>query len=344
MKAVVVEEFGPVGQARVMDVKDPLPGPGQVVIDIMASEANYPDILVMEGQYQIKPPLPFSPGKAAAGLISAVGVGVAKLKIGDPVSVQVEYGAYAEKLLAPAHSCFLMPLHMPFEVGAALGLVYQTSHFALLERAGFTPGQSVLVLGASGGVGSAAVQLAKAMGASVVIGGVLGEKNMALAKQIGCDKVIDLSIGDLHNGLRDAVYAVTDGKGCDIVIDPVGGEANAAALRAMAWRGRMVIIGFASGTIPVIKANYLLVKNITVSGLQWSDYRDRTPALVRQAQEEIFTHWSAGKLNPHISKTLPLARFAEALEDLRQGMVQGKIILMTEEEDVKNKAETALPQ
>jgi NADPH2:quinone reductase len=327
MKAVLVEEFAPLQQAKIVEVDDPVPGEGEVVVEIAASEANFPDILVMEGKYQVKPPLPFSPGKAAAGRISAVGAGVNELKIGDPVSVQVEYGAYAQKLRASALSCFRMPSSMPFEVGAALGLVYQTSHFALIERAGFVPGQSVLVLGASGGIGSAAVQLAKALGASVVIGGVLGADNVDAAKRIGCDHVIDMAMEDLRNGLREAVYAVTGGKGCDIVIDPVGGDANAAALRAMAWRGRMVIIGFASGTIPTIKANYLLVKNIAVSGLQWSDYRERTPELVRAAQEEIFHLWEEGKLNPLISQVLPLSRFAEALEALRHGRVQGKIVL-----------------
>ena len=328
MKAVLVRRFGPVAQARVEAVNDPAPGAGEVVIDVGASEANYPDILVMEGAYQIKPPLPFSPGKAAAGTVSAVGPDVTDLQIGDRVAVQVEYGAYAEKLLVPVHSCFAMPEGMPFEVGAALGLVYQTSHFALVERASFKAGDSVLVLGASGGIGSASVQLAKAMGAPIVIGAVLGEDNFRVAREIGCDHVIDLStIGDIRDGLRAGIHSVTDGKGCDIVIDPVGGDANAAALRAMAWRARMVIIGFASGTIPVIKANYLLVKNIAVSGLQWSDYRDRTPELVRAAQDEIFALWKDGKLKPLISRTLPLSSFAEALEALRGGRVQGKIVL-----------------
>jgi NADPH2:quinone reductase len=327
MKAVLVQEFAPLQQARVIEVEDPVPGKGEVVVDVLAAEANYPDILVMEGKYQVKPPLPFSPGKAAAGRISAIGAGVEELRIGDPVAVQVEYGAYAQKLRALARSCFRMPVAMPFEVGAALGLVYQTSHFALVERAGFKPGQSVLVLGASGGIGSASVQLAKAMGASLVIGGVLGKDNADAARRIGCDHVVDMAMDDLHGGLREAVHAVTDGKGCDIVIDPVGGDANAAALRAIAWCGRMVIIGFASGTIPTIKANYLLVKNIAVSGLQWSDYRERTPDLVRAAQEEIFRLWEEGKLCPLISDVLPLARFAEALEALRHGRVQGKIVL-----------------
>lgn len=328
MKAVVVREFAPVRQASVAMIPDPTPGEGEVVIDVLAAEANFPDILVMEGKYQIKPPLPFSPGKAAAGRVSAIGAAVECLRFGDPVAVQVEYGAYAQKLRARAESCFVMPASMPFEIGAALGLVYQTSHFALTERAAFKPGESVLVLGASGGIGSASVQLAKAMGASIVIGGVLGEENARVARDLGCDHVVDLAMEDLNNGLREAVHAATGGKGCDIVIDPVGGAANAAALRAMAWCGRMVIIGFASGEIPAIKANYLLVKNIAVMGLQWSDYRDRKPELVDKAQKEIFALWERGQLKPLISRTLPLENFGEALEALRNSQVQGKIVLL----------------
>ncbi|ATE64386.1 NADPH:quinone oxidoreductase family protein [Rhizorhabdus dicambivorans] len=327
MKAVLVNEFGPIGNARYTEVAAPLPGNDDLLIEVRASEANYPDLLVMEGKYQIKPPLPFSPGKAAAGIVTAAGANVEGFAIGSRVAAQVEYGAYAEQLIVPHRSAFRLPEAMPFDVAAALGLVYQTSYFALVHRASFKPGDSVLVLGASGGVGSAAVQLAKAMGASVVIGGVLGAENMQVATALGCDHVVDLAAADLRDGLREAVYGVTSGKGCDVVIDPVGGEANAAALRGLAWCGRMVIIGFASGNIPTIKTNYLLVKNIAVAGLQWSDYRERDPEGVRVAQQKIFQLWEEGKLKPHISKKLPLARFEEALEDLRHSRVQGKVIL-----------------
>ncbi len=327
MKAVYVREFGPLVQAEVADIPDPVPGPGEVVIAVKAAEANFPDILVMEGKYQVKPPLPFSPGKAAAGIVEAVGERVTSLKPGDRVAVQAEYGAYAEKLKTSAATCYPMPDGMPFDDAAALGLVYQTSHFALVERASFTPGETVLVLGASGGIGDASIQLAKALGAGIVIGGVLGEENAAIAKAAGADYTIDLGIDNLRDGLRDAVRQITDGHGADIVIDPVSGDANAAALRAMAWRGRMVIIGFSSGDIPVIKSNYLLVKNIAVSGLQWSDYRERDPAWVARVQDEIFTLYTAGKIKPRISKTLALEDYAEALSLLKAGKAHGKIIL-----------------
>jgi NADPH2:quinone reductase len=327
MKAVVVSEFAPFDQISVGELPDPKPGKGEVIIDVKAAELNYPDILVISGEYQIKPPRPFSPGKVAAGTVSAVGEGVTEFSIGDRVNAQVEYGAYAQKLRAPAVNVFQMPDGVDFVKGAALGLVYQTAHFALRERARMQQGDSVLVLGASGGIGVASLQLAKAFGASTVIAGVLGEANAEVARKCGADAVIDLGASDLRDGLRDAVRAVTNGRGADVVIDPVGGAANAAALRAMAWRGRMVIIGFASGEIPVIKANYLLVKNIEVSGLQWSDYRDRDPDWVRRVQAEIFSLHVAGKLNPFISRTFPLADFQQPLAWLRDGKAQGKLIL-----------------
>lgn len=329
MKAVIVEAFGPVENARVRTVADPLPGKGEVCIAVMAAETNFPDILVMEGNYQVKPPLPFSPGKAAAGVVESVGEGVSKFAPGDRVAVEVEYGAYAEKMIAPAASCFLIPDGISFEDAAALSLTYQTSHFALVERCQLKKGETVLVLGASGGIGFAAVQLARALGAGTVIAGTRGAAGIAAVQRAGADHVIDLSMDNLRDGLRDRVREITGGHGVDVVVDPVGGEANAAALRAMAWRARMVIIGFASGAIPTIKANYLLVKNITVSGLQWSDYRDRTPDWIATVQAQIFELFLQGKLKPFISRQLPLAEYGQALMAMREGKAQGKIILTT---------------
>jgi len=243
------------------------------------------------------------------------------------VSAQVEYGAYAQKLKTTAATCYPMPDDMGYEDAAALGLVYQTSHFALVERAAMAAGDIVLVLGASGGIGVASVQLAKALGAKCVIAGVLGEENAAIARAAGAGHTVELGLDNLHDGLRKFVHEITNGNGVDVVIDPVGGDANAAALRAMAWRGRMVIIGFASGDIPVIKANYLLVKNIAVSGLQWSDFRERDPVWVARVQDEIFALHTAGTLTPHISRTFSLEDYAQALRLLKAGEVQGKIIL-----------------
>jgi NADPH:quinone reductase len=327
MKAVVVKEFATFERIAVDEMPDPQPGPGEIVIDVKAVEVNYPDILVIAGNYQFKPPLPFSPGKAAAGVVSAVGDARTGFGLGQRVSVQVEYGAYAQKLRAQATSVFQIPDRVSFANAAALGLVYQTAHFALIERARMQPGESVLVLGASGGIGMASVQLAKALGAGTVIAGVRGNGTVGIAHNGGADTVLDLANMNLHDGIREAVYAATGGHGADVVIDPVGGPVSAAALRAMAWRGRMVIIGFASGEIPTFKANYLLVKNIEVSGLQWSDYRDRTPNSVRHVQEEIFQLHLAGKLKPIISRIFPLHDFKDALALLRDGKAQGKLIL-----------------
>ncbi|MEZ5738563.1 MAG: NADPH:quinone oxidoreductase family protein [Burkholderiaceae bacterium] len=328
MKAVLVERFAPFDQASVADLPDPQAAAGQVVVTIAAVEANYPDLLVMEGNYQIKPPLPFSPGKAAAGVITQIGEAVTDLKVGDRVAVQVEYGSYAEQLCCYATNCYPMPAELPFDEAAALGLVYQTAHFALVSRARIQPGETVLVLGASGGVGVAAVQLAKAFGARTVIAGVLGSDNADIARLAGADHTIELGAVDLRDELRDQVASFTDGHGVDVVIDPVGGMANAAALRAMAWCARMVIIGFASGQIPSIKANYLLVKNIEVSGLQWSDYRERNPQAVALVQQALFDLWLLGKIKPIISHRFALADYAKALSLLEQGRAQGKIILL----------------
>ena len=327
MKAVVVREFAPFENIAVGELPDPVAGKGEVVVDVKAAEVNYPDILVISGQYQVKPPLPFAPGKAAAGIVSAIGPGVESLKVGDSVAVQVEYGAYAQKLVAPAINVFPMPAGVSFTKAAALSLVYQTAHFALIERARMQKGDVVLALGASGGIGVASVQLAKALGAKAVIAGILGNENAKVATRAGADATVDLSADNLRDGLRDAVRNLTDGHGVDVVIDPVGGAANAAALRAMAWRGRMVIIGFAAGEIPTIKANYLLVKNIEVSGLQWSDYRDRAPEWVARVQSEIFALHVAGKIDPYISRTFPLEGFKDALSLLRDGKAPGKLVL-----------------
>jgi NADPH:quinone reductase len=327
MRAVYVRAFAPFETVGVEEVPDPQPGAGEVMVDVVAAEVNYPDMLVIAGQYQFKPPLPFSPGKAAAGRVSALGAGVRDLAVGDHVAVQVEYGAYAERLKARAVNCFKMPAGMAFHTAAALGLVYQTAWFALKDRAAFKPGEIVLVLGASGGIGFASVQLAKALGAKMVIAGVRGERNAHLATQAGADHVIDLAVPNLHDVLREKVSALTDKHGADVVIDPVGGDANAAALRALAWCGRLIIVGFASGQIPSFKANYLLLKNIAVIGIQWSDYRERTPERACEAQREIFEFYQQGRLVPHIDERLPLELFADALRALRDGKALGKFVL-----------------
>lgn len=327
MKAVVVREFANFDKAEVGEIPDPQPGEGDVVVDLEASEANYPDILLMEGAYQKKPPLPFTPGLAGAGRISQAGsLDLAGL-IHQRVLVFPEYGSHAEKVVAPAAWCFPIPDDLPSDEAAALGLVYQTAYFALVHRARFMEGDAVLVLGATGGVGMAAVQLAKALGATKVIAATRGKRGAAIARGFGADVVIDSGMADLRDGLQLRVKEATGGNGVDIVIDPVGGDLSAAALRTMAWGGRLVVVGFASGSIPRFAANYLLVKNIEVSGLQWTDYRSRQPDYVRKAQAHLFDLWAAGKLSPRITARLPLERFVEALAELKAASANGKIVL-----------------
>jgi NADPH2:quinone reductase len=324
MKAVVVSEFG---SASVQEWPDPHPAAGEVVVDTDYIETNYPDILVIEGRYQNKPALPFVPGKSAVGRISALGNGVTRFTAGDRVALQIEHGAYAGKVRAPAAGCFPVPEGLDSRAAAALGLPYQTAWFALRDRAHFEAGQSVLALGAAGGVGLATVQLARAFGASTVVGTTRGPEKAERVRAAGADLVVETTRPDLRDALRDEVRAATGGRGVDVVVDPIGGDATEAALRALAWRGRLVVVGFAAGGIPTIKANYLLVKNIMVSGLQWSDYRDRTPDLVARAQAEIFDLALTGRLVPPIDMVLPLSDFAGALDRIKSDKASGRILL-----------------
>ena len=326
MRAVIVHEHGPVRDQRVETLPVPVPGPGEVLIDARAIGVNYPDMLVIEGKYQVLPPRPFSPGKEVSGVVSAVGKGVTRIKVGDRVMAQREYGTYREKVVSPEATCYVMPAAMSFEEGAALGLAYQTSHFALVDRAAYRKGETVLVTGASGGVGLAGVEIAKALGATVLAGVTSPEKG-EFCKTHGADHVIDLTAPDLRNSLREQVYAAIGKRGVDIVLDNVGGDAFDGALRALAWCGRLVVVGFAAGRIPEVKANYLLVKNISVVGLQWADYRERDPEWVQRVQTELYALYEAGKLKPHVSARYPLEKFAEALARFVERGVQGKMIL-----------------
>ena len=327
MRAVIVREHGPFRSAGVETVADPVPGPGEVVIDARAIGVNYPDMLVIEGKYQFLPPRPFSPGKEVAGVVSAVGPGVRRFKPGERVMAQREYGTYAEKTLSPEATCYGLPEAMGFEEGAALGLAYQTSHFALVERGGYREGETVLVTGASGGVGLAGVEIAKALGATVIAGVTSAEKG-ELARRHGADHVINLALPKLRDSLREQVQAAVGKRGVDIVLENVGGEVFDGALRALAWCGRMVVVGFASMRLPEIKANYLLLKNISAIGLQWSDYRERDPDSVRRVQEALYALYLEGKLRPLVSATFPLERFADALACFAARRVRGKMILV----------------
>jgi NADPH2:quinone reductase len=327
MRAAVVKEFGPILSHRLDSLPDPAPGPGEVLVAIKAAAVNYVDSLVVTGKYQFLPARPFAPGKLPAGVVSALGAGVQNLKVGDRVLTMAEQGGYAERIAVDARACFTLPPSMSFVDAAGMALVYDTAWFALRERARLRAGESVLVLGATGGVGLAAIGLAKALGAKV-LAGVSNPAKAPLAKTAGADAIVDLSQDNLREALRAQVFAHNGGHGVDIVLDPVGGDAFEAALRALAWRGRLVVIGFAGGRIPSVQANYLLVKNIEVSGLQVSDYRKRTPDLMAQCMKEIFTLFEAGKLKPAPTVTRPLEDFAQALQDVADRRVAGRVVLV----------------
>jgi NADPH2:quinone reductase len=327
MRAAVVIEFGPILSHRLGSLPEPIPGVGEVLVTIKAAAVNYVDSLVVTGKYQFLPERPFAPGKLPAGLVSAVGAGVQDLKVGDRVLTMAEQGGYAERIAVPARDCFKLPPAMSFVDAASMALVYDTAWFALRERARLHSGESVLVLGATGGVGLAAIQLAKALGAKV-LAGVSNPAKAPLAVGAGADAVVDLSKENLRDSLREQVFENNHGNGVDIVLDPIGGDAFEAAMRALAWRGRLVVIGFAAGRIPSVKTNYLLVKNIEVSGLQVSDYRKRTPDLMARCMDEIFALFVAGKLKPAPTVTRPLEDFAQALQDVVDRRVNGRVVLV----------------
>jgi NADPH2:quinone reductase len=327
MRAVIINDFGPATNHGIGVVDDPCPNPDQVVVTVKAVAANFVDILVMEGKYQFLPERPFTPGKLPAGTVSAIGSGVTGFRIGDRVLAMAEHGGYAEKVLVDARECYKLPAPMSFVDAAAIALVYDTSWVALHERARIKAGDSVLVLGSTGGIGLAAIQLAKAAN-SRTLAAVSRPDKADLVRDAGADEIIDLSRNNLRDSLREQVYAKNDGIGADIVIDPIGGDVFNAALRAVAWRGRYVIVGFAAGQIPTVKVNYLLLKNIELSGLQVSDYRKRMPELMKECFRDIFAMYEIGKIKPGPTTTYPIEKFATALQDIQQRRIRGRAVLI----------------
>jgi NADPH2:quinone reductase len=327
MRAVVVDAFGPFEAASLREVPDPAPAAGEVLVEVHAAAPNFVDLLVIDGRYQKKPALPFVPGKCAAGIVKSLGAQVSAFKPGDRVLVLCEEGGYGTLVAETASRCFRIPDAMSFVDAASMSTIFDTAWFALRERGRLKAGETVLVLGASGGVGLAAVQLARAFGARV-LGGVLNLDKANIVREAGADTIVDLSRVDLRDSLREQVRAMTQGRGADLVLDMLGGDVFDAALRALAWRGRLVVIGFAAGRIPTIKANYLLLKTIEVSGMQVSSYRDQAPDEVARCFDEIFALYEAGKITAPPTEVLPLAGFAEALRALRDRTIRGRIVLV----------------
>lgn len=329
MRAVIVSEFGEIEATGLGEMPQPLPDPCEVLVNIKAVAVNYVDLLVIAGKYQFRPECPFIPGKAPAGVVEAVGEEVDRFKVGDRVLAMAEEGGYAEQVTVAADQCYRLPASMSFTDAAAMALVYDTAWVALRDRARIREGETALILGASGGVGYAALQLARAMGARTLTGISRPEK-AELVLGAGAEAVIDLNVPDLREDLRRQVYAANQGRGADVILDPLGGDMFDAALRALAWRGRLVVIGFAAGRIPVIKANYLLLKNIEVSGLQVSDYRKQTPDLMQECFNEIFSLYEAGRIKPAPITRFPLEDHRSALIQVRDRTAHGRLVLTVE--------------
>lgn len=324
MRAVLCREWGGPEKLVVGEMDEPSMRDGAVRLAIDAAGVNFADLLVISGQYQEKPAFPFIPGAEASGTVKEVGAGVNGLKTGDRVMALTGLGGFAEQAVVDAARVLRIPGSIDFASAAGFPVAYGTSHGALEWRARLQPGEWLLVLGAAGGVGLSAVEIGKAMGARV-IACAGGTDKTALAAQHGADYVIDYSREDM----RERVKAITGGHGADVVYDPVGGDAFDAALRSVAWGGRIIIIGFASGKIPQIPANIALVKNIDVIGFYWGSYQSRNPGLLRSSFDKLFRWYEEGRLKPHVSYQLGLEQVAEALQMLQQRKSTGKIVLKT---------------
>ena len=327
MRAVLVEDFGSVDTHKLSDVDTPSPNSDEVLIDIHAIGINFPDTLMMQGLYQTKPEQPFTPGRDVAGTISAVGENVTGFKVGDRVMAIVPWGAYAEQCLALPARCFHLPSDVDYVTAAGMATVYMTSWVALMERGGYQPGEKVLILGASGGVGLAAVQIAKAHGAFVV-GGSSSESRGKIVLENGADAIVDLSVADINENLRQQVFEVVGKQGVDIVLDPLGGDIFTAALRTLAFAGRIVCIGFIAG-IPTARANYFNVKNVTLVGMALDLHFRFKPEVIKTAAADILELLNEGKIKPRIEGVYALEDFQSALSQFKETKSPGKLVLTT---------------
>ena len=325
MKAIVCKAWGLPDTLVVEEMPDVIPGPGQVAIDVKAAGVNFPDVLIIQNKYQFKPELPFTPGSELAGIVRAVGEGVTQVKPGDRVIAFVGHGAFAQQVLVPVAGIMPMPPGMDFDTAAAITLTYGTSHHAVVDRAQLKAGETMLVLGAAGGVGLAAIEIGKALGARVIAAASSDEK-LEICKAHGADATINYSTEDL----REAIKAATGGKGPDVVYDPVGGIYAEAAVRSLAWRGRYLVIGFANGEIPKLPWNLLLLKGSSLVGVFWGEFAKREPKANAAAMRELMGWLAEGKIKPHISGRYALADTPKALNDLAARKVTGKVVIQPE--------------
>ncbi len=322
MKALLCKQFGPPEALVLEEVPDLVPGDTQVVIEVRAAAVNFPDTLIVQGLYQFKPALPFAPGGECAGVVKSVGSQVRNVKVGDHVIAFTGWGAFAEQVLADALQVIPMPEGMDFVTASAFVMTYATSYHALKDRAALKAGETLLVLGASGGVGLAAIEIGKALGARVIAAASSAEK-LEVCKQHGADELINYNSEDL----KDRIKAFTNGTGANVVYDPVGGDYSETALRSIAWRGRFLVIGFANGEIPKIPLNLALLKGSSIVGVFWGDYAKREPMNNIMDLRALFGWLKEGKLQPHIAGTYPLAQGAAAIRALMDRKVSGKLVV-----------------
>jgi NADPH2:quinone reductase len=323
MRAMLATEWADPSAMQLREVPDPEPGPGEVLVEVRAIGCNFPDILIVQGKYQVKPPLPFSPGHEVAGVVRRVGAGVTNVRPGQRVIGMLGWGGYAELATVPARHLFAIPDGMGFPEAAAFPLVYQTSWCALSHRAGLRAGESLLVHGAAGGVGLAAVQIGKLLGARVIATAGTAAK-LEVARQSGADVLIDYATEDWV----ERVKAVTEGAGADVIYDPVGGDVFDGSTRCIAFEGRLLVVGFAGGRIPTIAANRILLKTVSIVGVHWGLYQRRGSPLVDEWMETLFAHYRAGRLRPVVYRTYPLAEAARALDALATREAYGKVVLV----------------
>ena len=322
MRAVLCKAYGPPESLVVEDVPSLEPGTGDVVIAVKAASVNFPDVLIIQNKYQVKPPLPFSPGSEVAGLVKAAGDGVTHVKAGDRVMAIIGYGAFAEEVKVEGRRVLPLPSGMDFESAAAFGLTYATSEHALVDRGALKAGETLLVLGAAGGVGLAAIEIGKALGARVIACASTADK-LAACRAHGADETINYATEDL----RERIKALTDARGPDVVYDAVGGPYTEPAFRSIAWRGRLLVVGFAAGEIPKLPLNLALLKGASVVGVFWGDFARREPKRFAESLAQLGRWFGEGKLRPHISRTFPLEQAAEALKLMAARQVKGKVVL-----------------
>ena len=323
MKALLCKAFGPIENLRVEDIEAPTAGPGQVLVSIRAAALNFPDALIVQGLYQVKPALPFSPGAEFAGVVKTVGEGVSHLKVGDRVMALVPHGALAEECAVDARGVIPLPDDMDFVTGSALLLTYCTSLHALKDVAKLAAGETLLVLGASGGVGIAAIEIGKLMGARV-IAAASSEEKMALCREHGADETIDYARDDL----RERVDALTEKRGVDVVYDAVGGAYSEAALRATGWGGRLLVVGFATGDIPRLPLNLALLKERLILGVYWGDWAKRNPKLQQAHLLQLLEWFRDGKIAPPVTEQMPLSGAVDALQRMARREVRGKLVVL----------------